>query len=286
MFVPHHVLVTGDGATPARWMLVLHGIYGSGANWRTFARKLVGQRPDWGMVLVDLRMHGSSLAAPPPHTVQAAAQDLDRLAGELAGRGHRVEAVCGHSFGGKVALAYRASQKERSDEQLAQTWVIDSSPSARPGAMDEPDNIVANVLAMLTDLPASFASRNEFVTTVRERGFPDAIGHWLAMNLERGPGTDGGYRSRLDPGAMNTLLRDYHALDGWPMLSDGPGRVHVVVAGKSNSLLAADRARLAELAARHDSIDVTTIESSGHWVHIEAPDALLETIASGLPVTP
>ena len=49
-----HALVTAPGQTPDRWMLFLHGILGSGANWRTVARKIVAARPQWGAVLVDL----------------------------------------------------------------------------------------------------------------------------------------------------------------------------------------------------------------------------------------
>ena len=41
-----------------RRLLITHGIYGSGANWRAIARKVTEQRRDWGVVLVDLRGHG------------------------------------------------------------------------------------------------------------------------------------------------------------------------------------------------------------------------------------
>ena len=48
-----HALVTAPSATPAYWMLFLHGILGSGPNWRTFAKQVVAERPDWGAVLED-----------------------------------------------------------------------------------------------------------------------------------------------------------------------------------------------------------------------------------------
>ncbi len=290
MFIPHHVLVPAernpgpagsseDASTPARWMLILHGIYGSGANWRTFARKLTGRRPDWGMVLVDLRMHGRSVSAPPPHTVAAAAADLVELSARLAGEGIEVQAVCGHSFGGKVALEYRA----RAGSELVQTWVLDSSPSARPGALDEPDNLVARVLAMLSELPDSFASREEFIGRAKEHGFPTALGQWLAMNLER---RGDGYGSRLDPGAMGDLLRDYYALDSWPALSTGSSEVRAVLAGKSSALSAEERELFDAAAMRATHLHVSRIEGSGHWIHIEAPAALLDIMAAGLPSSP
>src|SRR4051812_24710793 len=55
-----HTRVAAPGRTPERWLLVLHGIYGAGRNWGSIARRLVEARPEWGAVLVDLRMHGQS----------------------------------------------------------------------------------------------------------------------------------------------------------------------------------------------------------------------------------
>ncbi|QQR89912.1 MAG: hypothetical protein IPJ88_17365 [Myxococcales bacterium] len=64
---------------PKRWMLFIHGILGRRANWRGIAKRFVQQRPDWGALLVDLRMHGDSVAFEPPHTLEAAAEDLVAL---------------------------------------------------------------------------------------------------------------------------------------------------------------------------------------------------------------
>src|SRR5688500_8745529 len=74
----HHTRVVGPDATPERWLLVLHGIYGSGRNWGTIARRLVEARPEWGVLLVDLRNHGQSRGFPGPHTLAAAAAYVDR----------------------------------------------------------------------------------------------------------------------------------------------------------------------------------------------------------------
>src|SRR5262245_8884848 len=102
-WLPPAVKVAPDGGAPRGWLLLLHGILGSGANWRTIARRVVTARPELGAVLVDLRMHGRSQGAPPPHTIDTAAGDLVHLAAELS-----LAAVVGHSFGGKVALALRS----------------------------------------------------------------------------------------------------------------------------------------------------------------------------------
>src|SRR5512142_1296285 len=73
-----HQLLTATETTPARWLYVLHGIFGAGRNWASIMRRLVRERPEWGAVLVDLREHGRSGGFPPPHTVATAAGDVAR----------------------------------------------------------------------------------------------------------------------------------------------------------------------------------------------------------------
>lgn len=281
VFVPHHSFVTAPGAVPAQWMLVLHGIYGSGANWRTFAGKLVERQPDWGLVLVDLRMHGRSQDAPPPHTVAAAAADLGALRDVLARDGKRVRAIAGHSFGGKVALAYRASP---AGDALDHTWVFDASPTAFPAAMDATSNTVIQVLRMLAALPPRFDSRSAFVAHVTGQGFAPMLASWLAMNLEAAPAGDpsGGYVMRLDPAVMEALLRDFHGFDAWPALAGGPGTAHVIIAGASNTVDAADRRRMDELIAGGAALTVDVIPGASHWLHVDALDALVDLVSGAL----
>src|SRR5262245_3630298 len=96
--------VVAPDATPARFLLFLHGILGSGANWRTFARQVVAARPEWGALLVDLRLHGESVGFPPPHTVEAAAHDIVEALPAVLPAGATAAGVVGHSFGGKVGI--------------------------------------------------------------------------------------------------------------------------------------------------------------------------------------
>ena len=52
-----HAIVEGDrGAN--KTMAFLHGILGSGSNWRSFAKRLVQDKPGWRALLIDLRKHG------------------------------------------------------------------------------------------------------------------------------------------------------------------------------------------------------------------------------------
>ena len=85
-------------------IFIIHGILGSGQNWRTFARKLQTRLPNLGIALIDLRNHGRSPRGVAPHTLRACAEDLLRLSADIG----EPDIVIGHSFGGKVALEFSA----------------------------------------------------------------------------------------------------------------------------------------------------------------------------------
>ena len=274
-FVPSHTTVSAPGAAPSAWMLVLHGMFGTGGNWRSFARRLAAERPEWGFALVDLRQHGRSQDAPPPHNVAAAAADLDAVASELAASAP-VRAILGHSFGGKVALRFR----ERRTADLAQAWIVDSSPSPSTEA-DRERSGVGDVLEMLEAMPPSFPDRDAFVAEVQARGFSRMLAQWLAMNLVP---SDGAYALRFDLRALRDLLSDYVAQDLWGTVTDGgvPGELRFVIGERSGVVTADDRHRLAELEAAGRGRVRAHVLDAGHWVHVEALDALVRLVAAEL----
>jgi len=264
-FVPYAERIVAGDAPPPRWMLVLHGIFGAGANLRSLARALARSRPGWGFVLVDLRGHGRSQGAPPPHSIAAAALDLLRLDESL---GLDVQGVAGHSFGGKVALAYA----ERRRGNLSEVWVLDARPG--PGLPDEGAGSPTAVLSLLESIPQSFPSREAFREHVRPR-LGRAIADWLAMSLRA---EDGGYRLTLDLVAIRALLEDHVRLDLWPVVEDPvlADAIRFVVGGRSNVLTGADRTRLA------GRVRVHVLEGAGHWVHVDDPEGLV-AVMSGDP---
>lgn len=253
------------GDTAVRWLLLTHGIYGAGSNWRAIARKLVGRRPEWGVLLVDLRGHGRSEAGDPPHTIATAADDVRAVIDA-----ERVVAIAGHSFGGKVVLAARALT------DVAQTWMFDASPSARPQAFTE-GNSVVRVLELLERVPRVWPKRDDFVAAVTAAGHALPLAQWLAMNLV--PDGDR-YVLRLDTAQLRALLASYWATDLWDALEDPTrGDVHVVIAERATTIDDDARARLARAPAH---VHVHRL-AADHWLHIEAPDAVVALLADHLP---
>jgi esterase len=264
----HHEVVVAEGAHPGRWIYILHGIFGSGRNWASVARRLVRARPEWGAILVDLREHGASQGFPPPHTLDACAADLEVLAQET---GRSADAVAGHSFGGKVAMNWVA-RGLRPD----QLWVVDSTPEARPegGSAHE-------MLERLRGLPGPFRSRDELVESLREQGLSEALALWMATNLigDR----EQGFRWRFDLDSLEALLSDFARRDLWALLEAPPSEteIHLIRAEGSNLLSGRALAR-AEGLAEEGRIHLHPV-SGGHWVNADNPEALHALLVDRLP---
>lgn len=264
-----HSRVAAAGRTPERWLLVLHGIYGSGRNWGTVARRVVDARPEWGALLVDLRLHGASRGFAGPHTLAAAAADVDALVEHL---NFHAAAVVGHSFGGKVALLYA----DHHGDGLRQVWVMDSTL-----AVKEPSGSAWRIIGVVRGLPQEFGSRDELVDALERHGYARPLGQWLAMNLER---ADGVFRWRLDWAGVEEMLRDYFRADLWEVVERPPAgmEVHVLKATESEALDEGDVARI-EAAGRSGGRTFLHRVEGGHWINTENPDAVVRLLTERLP---
>ena len=263
-FVPAYTTVSAPDATPTRRAFVLHGILGSGRNWRAFARRLAAARPDTEYVLVDLRNHGDSHGAPPPHTVTSTADDLAALADELG----PVHEVIGHSFGGKVALRFA----QRHPGVLHRVWVLDSRAADDP---PDDDNDVLVLIRALHAIEQPLESRAALVPRLTSRGFSPMLAGWMTTNLRR---RDDGFRWAFDLHAVDEMITDYWHADLWPVLRDPPCRIEVVRAGRSDRWTPEVLRRFRIDA--HPDVTLHTLPDAGHWVHVDDPDDLLRVMMS------
>lgn len=271
----HHDRLAASDAEPDRWILVLHGIYGAGRNWRSVARGLVERRPEWGAVLVDLRQHGRSTGFPEPHTLEAAAGDLRALveAEELPAR-----AVLGHSFGGKVAMIYARDTVDAADDApaLEHLWVVDSTPDAR-----RPGGTAWRMLETLRRHPGPFAHRDAAVDAVASDDVPQPVATWMATNLERDEGD--AYRWRIDPDDMEALLRESFDTDTWAVVESPPPGLEVhVVKARDSAVLDEEACRRVEAAGEATGRAHLHRLDGGHWLNADNPDALVDLLAREL----
>ncbi|MEJ2541496.1 MAG: alpha/beta hydrolase [Gemmatimonadota bacterium] len=248
----HYDLIQGPEATPSRWTFILAGIYGAGRNWNGVARSLVRARPDWGVVAVDLRGHGSSAALAP---------SLPR----------RPEAILGHSFGGKVALLYG----DEPDHGIRSTWVVDSTPDSRP-----PGGSAWGMLRVLRESPGPFASRDEAFAAVVSHGYPEPVARWMGTNLV----SEGDhYRWRLDPDQMEALLRDFFETDAWGTVEGAHGpELHFIQATES-SILSPEAVGRIQRAGQSTGRAHLHRVAGGHWLNADNPEEIVRLLAEYLP---
>ncbi|MFT5358806.1 MAG: esterase, partial [Polyangiales bacterium] len=226
---------------------------------RSIAQRFVDKRPDYAAVLVDLRAHGESRTESPPDTLAQCAADLEAI-----GLSIPVEAVLGHSFGGKVALAYAMARP-------CSTFVVDSTPSARPNKSGS-ESVLA-VLHALRALPPSFDDRRAFVRALNENhSIPRPTAMWLAMNLEK----DGDRMVfGVDLDRIDALLADYFEQDLWAAVG---ANTTFLLGGKSDVVSKSDIAR-----AQSAGATTLTFEDAAHWVHVDAPEALTDALVEHAP---
>src|SRR5688572_33330174 len=176
-FLPEFRVVEAAGAS--KLAFVLHGALGSGQNFNRFAQKLSELRPEYRLLLVDLRHHGRSRGAPPPNTLAACAQDLLRL-GEHLGQAPSV--LIGHSFGGKVAVEYvrqaAESGTERAKVELTQVWVLDAVPGEQLDG--EQNSEVSAVIRAVRAVPMPAASRRDVVNhLLNQSHLSSGLAEWM-----------------------------------------------------------------------------------------------------------
>lgn len=266
----HHELLTAPDSTPTKAVVFLHGILGTSANLRSHARRFIQARPEFLAAMVDLRAHGSSLEVEGDDTVANAAADLLHTAKTWP---VPVQAVVGHSFGGKVALAFAQVHP-----LVPAVMTLDSAPGPRLDARGSETTL--RVLQVLEALGQVWPEREAFVAAIEAKGLSKMIGQWLAMNLELKPE---GWRLRLSLPRIHALIDDYFRVDLWPVLEQaartrqGP-TFHLVIGEKSEVYGPEERVRAQQLereSAGHVTVDLL---EAGHWVHVEAAQGVSELL--------
>lgn len=273
-FVLSHQIIPNVGAS--RTAFVLHGALGSAQNFRGFVKKLSEARTDYSYVLVDLRNHGTSHPAPGPNTLEQCAQDLVGVI-EANADLPPLTAVIGHSFGGKVAIEFARSAPAADREPLEQIWVLDSNPG--PQAAGE-DHEVLRVVAAVQGVPLPIPNRQHVVQHLQSAGMSSGLANWMTTNIAR-VGND--YQWVFDIHGIVELLHDYFGRDLWPFLAEAriKPEFHLVVAERSDRWNGEMTAHARSLPPESNT-RVHILPNSGHWVHVDNPEGLLQMLSEGL----
>ncbi|HUZ72565.1 MAG TPA: alpha/beta fold hydrolase [Stellaceae bacterium] len=241
------------GAGPP--VLILHGLFGAGANWTTVAHHLAAR---FRVVTLDLRNHGASPWAE-PMDYAAMAEDV---AAFMAARGIGRAALVGHSMGGKAAMVLALTEPHLVERLV----VVDIAPVAhRPLHGVEVEAMQALDLRGVRRRAAADA-------LLRLRIPDDAVRHFLLQNLVAGPD---GMTWRLNLAAIAAAMT---TLAGFPALPVGAAyRGPVLAVRGERSDYIADR-DLPAFRRLFPTLDLVTIAGAGHWVHAERLEEFLAVV--------
>lgn len=246
-----HATSVGEGA-PA---IILHGLFGTSANFATIQKRLaLGRR----VITMDLRNHGRS-GHDPEMNYPVMAEDVIET---MAALGLSEAALVGHSMGGKVAMHVALRHPGR----LGRLLVADIAPVAYPPRYR---SIADAMLTLPLEPGLTRAAADGALTTA----VADAsMRQFLLSNLRFGAVPSW----RIGLAEIAAALP---AIEGWSGEGRYDGPTLVLRGDRSDYVGTEDRARFRALfpAARFASL-----RDAGHWLHADAPDAFVATLDSFL----
>jgi len=224
-------------------ILIIPGLFGSNVNWRSFANKL----SDGNVVIaIDQRNHGRS-----PHREKIIA--------------------CGHSMGGKTAMLFCLLHPARVERLV----VLDIAPVAY-------QHCHAPFLEALLDIDLqTLKSRKE-----ADRALQDIIPETSTrlFLLQSLTGSPGDYKWRLNLPVLHQFMPmivsfpdEALVRQKTEMPDNVPSKIPVlfVRGSESNYVLPEHNASIAKL---FENVDIKTLQEAGHWLHVDQPMALLNTL--------
>ena len=240
-------------------VLILHGLFGSGSNWKSFARKLAD---DFHVITVDLRNHGKS-AHSQTMTYREMAMDIQHIMGKLD---IREISLIGHSMGGKAAMVYSLICSQMLDRLI----VLDIAPV-------QYKNTINSLLENLEELPLNKLSGRKEADKLLSGKIPfTSLRLFLLQNLVQ---DDKHYRWRFN---LESIKQNTDELSGFPELDSsepyhGPA---LFIAGTESPYIREEH--LPAINKYFPRAEIHYINNAGHWLHIDQPEKLLEKIRSFL----
>lgn len=241
----------------------------------TPAKKLAEEHPYFKFLLVDHRGHGDSSACTHTEdTIEACAADVGATVREAVGSGEGVvSTVIGHSFGGKVALAFALQQRE-----TPFTWLVDSVPGCKPeGTVENGPSTVDGVLEALEFVSQSgpFLNRQSCIALLEEKGLDSMTAAWLCSSLRKSVTRAGGVEFTYDIDTVRRLYDAYGRTDLWAGADTlaQTGKLGIIVASRNMKAWRGSDEMLLQLGP---SV-VTTLEA-GHNVHVDNLPGMLRVM--------
>ena len=253
--------IHGDDSKPK--MVFLHGLMGSGVNWRKIVSQL---KADFQILIFDQRGHGRSFKPESGYTPEDYSIDLKLILDEL---GWRKLHLIGHSMGGRNALRFAFKYPG----YLSSLVIEDIGPEGNPEAMER-------TLKLLDLVPAPFPDKataksffdNDFPELVKNHPQRKIIGPYLYTNIEEKEDGLADWRFYKD-GILDSLKLG-HFQERWEEVESIKCPCLWIRGELSEDLTQAEFEKI----QRNPSIEAVEISGAGHWVHFDKPAEFIQVL--------
>lgn len=235
-------------------LVILHGLFGSLDNWQSLGKKIAEN--GFSVWIVDQRNHGRSF--------HSDAMDYAAMADDLLYflEVHQLNQIilCGHSMGGKTAMAFSLQHPEK----VSRLIVCDISPAA----FEDRHNEVFD--ALMTIPVDALKTREEADNILSAKGIDLSTRQFLLKNLYR---SENGYFCwRFNLPVLHAHYNDISdEIRGNPV----PLPVLFIKGQLSQYINASNYPEIQHLFPKHQ---LSEIPGAGHWVHAEKPELFLKSL--------
>ncbi|PIB26491.1 thioesterase [Amylibacter kogurei] len=241
-------------------LLIVHGLFGSGRNWRAIAKRLSADRR---VITVDMRNHGDSFWDD-SHTYFDMAEDLATVIQTL----DSPVDIIGHSMGGKAAML-TALQHPKLVNKLI---VVDIAPVTYDHSQ------ISNVQVMQSIPLDQISRRSDADKFMADYISEDMVRAFLLQSLTIGETQNSWV---LNLAALATNMND---IVGFPKIDAQFTPPCLFIRGALSAYI---------LPQHHEALfhhfpnaKIHTIDGAGHWVHAEAQRAFIGVVSDYLKSNP
>ena len=238
-------------------LIILHGLFGSGNNWRSFAKNL---SKDFRISLLDLRNHGKS-----PHSEEmdynSMLQDVllfleQKTAGSVS--------VLGHSMGGKTAMQLAMKHPKK----IKNLIVGDISPVVYKHGDGH-----RSYLQALNNIPLKQRLNRTEIDNLLSQFIPEsAVRAFLLTNLEI-RSNQSSWKINLK--ALEENLSDLMDFPIDPKMLPFEGNCLFIAGSNSNYIHTDHQPALQNWFPKYRLV---RLKNCGHWLHVDQPEALKKTL--------
>jgi esterase len=253
-----HYSAYGQESLPT--FIILHGLLGSSDNWHSIGQRFSGH---FHTCALDARNHGHS-----PHSEQFNYQFMTEDMVEFMAQ-HRIASasLMGHSMGGKTAALTALLHPELVDKLI----VVDIAPKSYQAHHDQ-------VFDALTSLDlGAFEFRKDIDEALASKIPETSVRQFLMKNLARDDAA--GFRWKMN---LEVIEKNYARINEELPQDRQFDKPTLFIRGSDSNYIQTDDFPLIDRL--FPKAELVTIEGTGHWVHVDAPEEFSEIVLDFLSI--